>query len=146
MNKNIKKTLLQLLAAVVVFAALFFGIKAITQPKVTEGDKTIKIVILDKDKESAYDETFDTDTELLGDLIDEINESEDEALFELEGSKDDEFGRMITDTKVVETEEGEFWVYDSDNNTICEEEGFCPGIDALAIEDGNNFSFNILDD
>lgn len=145
MNRNTKKTLLQVLAAVVVFAALFFGIRAITQPTVTAGEKAIKIVILDKDNEAAFEETFNTDTQLLGELIDEVNESEED-LFELDGSKDDEFGRMILDTKVVETAEGEFWVFDSDNNTICEEEGFCPGIDSLAIEDGNNFSFNILDD
>lgn len=145
MNKNMRKTLLQVLAAVVVFVALYFGIKAINQPKVTVGDKAIKIVIVDKDDKIVFDETFNTDTELLGELLDEANET-NENLFEFSGSKTDEFGRMIIDTSVVETADGEFWVYDSDNNTVCEAEGFCPGIDSLAIEDGNNFSFNIYDE
>ena len=145
MNKNTKKTLLAVLIAGVVFVGLYFGFNAFNKPNVTEGKKEIKIVILDKDKDIAFEESFNTDAQLLGDLLDEVNK-EEEDLFELGGSKEDEFGRMIIDTKVVETEEGEFWVYDSDNNRVCQEEGFCPGIDTLAIEDADNFSFNILDD
>lgn len=141
MNKNTRKTLLQVLAAVVIFAGLYFGIKAINQPKVTAGDKAIKIVVVDKEDGVAFEKTFNTDTELLGELLDEVNIDEDD-MFVLAGSKDDEFGRFLEAIKLVEIEEGEWWGINSDNNTVCEAEGFCPGIDSLAMEDGNNFSFN----
>ncbi len=143
MNKNTRKTMLSVLAAVVIFAALYLGVKTLNKPKVVVGEKAINIVVLDKDSEKAFDETFNTDAELLGELLDEINADKDD-MFEMTGSKDDEFGRYITGISVVDIETGEFWVYDSDNNKVCEAEGFCSGIDMLAIEDGNNFSFNVL--
>ena len=143
MNKNTRKTLLSVIVAVLVFAGLYFGVKAITKPKVTVGDKAINIVITDGESEQIYEKSFNTDTELLGELLDEVN-TEEEGLFIFDGAKDSEFGRFISEIKLLELNEGEFWVYDSDNNTVCETEGFCPGVDMLAIEDGNNFSFNVL--
>ena len=143
MNKDTKKTRISILIAVLVFGVLYLGVKTLNKPKVTVGDKAVKIVILDKESKKAVDETFNTDAELLGELLDEIN-SQNDVKFEIDGSKDDEFGRFITAISIVDIETGEFWVYDSDNNVQCETEGFCPGIDMLAIEDGNNFSFNVL--
>lgn len=143
MNKNMKKTLLQVLVAVLIFTGLYFGVKALNKPKVVVGEKAINIVITDRESNVIYTETFNTDTELLGELLDEVNE-ENSDLFEFDGSKDDEFGRFITDIKLLELNNGEFWLYESDNNTACKEEAFCPGIDMLAIEDGDNFSFNLL--
>lgn len=143
MNKNTQKTLISVVIAVLVFTGLYFGVKALTQPKVVVGEKAIKIVITDQESKEVYEEIFNSDTELLGELLDEVN-AEEEALFVFDGSKDSEFGRFIQEIKLVELNEGEFWIYDSDNNKVCETEGFCPGVDMLAIEDGDNFSFNVL--
>lgn len=143
-NTNMKKTLISVVAAVLVFAGLYWGVTQINKPKVTVGEKTITIVITDQKAEEVYSETFNSDSELLGELLDEVNELEEEALFVFDGSKDSEFGRFITAISLLQLEDGQFWVYDSDNNEVCAAEAFCPGVDMLAIEDGDNFSFNVL--
>lgn len=143
MNKQTKKTVISVIVAVLVFTGLYFGVKALNKPKVTVGDKEINIVIKNQEEEVVFEEKVNSDTELLGELLDEVNEVED-ALFIFDGTKDSEFGRFIEAIKLVELNEGEFWVYESDNNTVCAEEAFCPGVDMLAIEDGDNFNFNVL--
>lgn len=142
MDKNFSKTIKQVLIAALIFLSLYFGFKQFNKPKVVVGDKEITIIILDKEDNKVFDEKINTDAELLGDLIDEINN--DKEIFKLAGSKSDEFGRFVESITLVEMADGEFWVYDSSNNTVCKAEGFCPGIDLLAIENNNDFTFNIL--
>ena len=142
MNKNTKKTLLSVVVGVLVFTGLYFGFKTINKPKVTVGDKSITITITDHDEEAIYSEKLGTDVEILGQLLNEINE--DKEIFIFEGSTDSEFGRFISEITLLELAEGEFWVYDSDNNAECNAAEFCPGVDMLAIQDGDAFSFNVL--
>lgn len=142
--KNRKKLILQVIAALLFFSGLYFGVKSLTQPKTVEGDKKINIVILNKESSPVFEESFNTDALLLGDLMDEIND-ENDAIFIFTGDKSDEFGRFLTTITLVDIEEGDFWLYESDNNVVCKEEGFCPGVDMLAIEDGDNFTFNIFE-
>lgn len=143
MFKDSKKTIISIVVAAAVFLGLYFGVKNLNEAKTVEGEKTINIVIMDKNDQEIYNESIATDTLILGDLIDEVNENEDEDLFIFDGEKDSEFGRFISEITLIELDEGEFWVYESDNNKVCLSEAFCPGVDMLAIEDGDNFSFNI---
>ncbi len=141
---TMKRKLISIVVAGVIFAGLYLGLTQINKPKVIVGEKAITIVITDQKSEEVYSETFNSDTEILGELLDEVNELEDEELFVFDGSKDSEFGRFISAISLLELEDGQFWVYDSDNNKVCAAEAFCPGVDMLAIEDGDNFSFNVL--
>ena len=142
MNKNMKKTLLSVVVGVLVFTGLYFGFKTINKPKVTVGDKSITITITNHDEEAIYSEELGTDVEILGQLLDEINK--DKEIFIFEGTADSEFGRFISEITLLELAEGEFWVYGSENNEECNAAEFCPGVDMLAIQDGDEFSFNVL--
>lgn len=136
-------TIKRILIALVLFFVVFSGFKIINKPTTVEGEKAISIIVMDKEANKAIEETYHTDGLLLGDLIDEINEAKE--TFVLDGTKDSEFGRFILEIVGVEKADDEFWVYDSENNKVCEAEEFCPGIDALAIEDADIFTFSILD-
>ena len=138
-----KKQILAIVAAAVVFVGLYFGVKELSKPEVVLGEKVIEIIIKDQESEVVFEESFDTDAGLLGELIDEINLTKED-LFILQGTVDSEFGRFIEAIKIVELKEGEFWVYESAHSLICQAEGFCPGIDALPIQDGDDFLFKVL--
>lgn len=129
--------------AALVFSGAYLGLIKMTTPELTVGEKKINIVVTDRETKEVFNEDLDTDAELLGELIDEMN-TEELILFILEGQADSEFGRFITDIGDVELEEGDFWVYDSENSQVCKDEGFCPGIDQLAIQDGDDFTFEVL--
>lgn len=144
MNKSRRKTILVSVITLLLLIGGYFTFKSLNQPQVVLGSKNIEIVILDKNKEKIYDKTINTDGKLLGEVIDQINA--DDEIFKLEGSKKDQFGRFISKITLVESNEGEFWVYDSENNKACKTEAFCPGIDLLAIEDKDVFVFSILDE
>lgn len=138
MNKN-RKTVVSSILIIAVLVSMYFVVKNINKPTVTEGDKAIQIIVLDKMNEEVYNETLNTDTLLLGELLDEINKTKETFVFD-----DSEYGRFITEIKVLKLEAGEFWLFDSENNKVCKAEEFCPGIDNLAIEDKDIFTFTIL--
>ena len=142
MNKNNKKTVLLTVITLLLLIGGYFAFRSLNQPQVVLGDKNIEIVIFDKEENEVYKELINTDAKLLGEVIDQINA--DKEIFILEGSKDDEFGRFITQVTLVESLEGEFWIFDSENNKVCNSEAYCPGIDALALEDKDSFKFSIL--
>lgn len=143
MNKNSRKTILTSLVVLLLLVGGYFTFKNYNQPQVVLGDKNVEIIVVDRDKKPVYEKIINTDANLLGEVIDQINA--DEKLFELEGEKDSEFGRFITKVNLVESIEGEFWVFDSENNKVCQTEAFCPGIDSLAIEDEDSFTFFLLE-
>ena len=137
-NNNFKRVLI----ATILFVAVYLGVKTLNKPQTIVGEKAIQIVVVDKDDETVIDKVFNTDGELLGDLIDEINELEE--TFVLSGNKDDEYGRFILEILNAEKDDNDFWVYDSENNTVCASEGFCPGVDLLAIANEDIFTFTVL--
>ncbi len=142
MERNQKLNVQRILIAILVFVVVYFGVKTFNKPKVVEGEKAVQIIVLDEEDKTAIDKTFNTDALLLGDLIDEINKENE--TFILEGSIDSEFGRFILEIVDIEKDESHYWIYDSENNSVCLAEEFCPGIDSLAIEDLDIFVFSIL--
>lgn len=142
MQKSSKKTIMISIILIVGLITTYFVVSNLNKPKTVVGDKNINIVIVDSKEEVIYDETINTNSEILGDLLDEVNS--DKETFVLDGEKESEFGRFVSAIKDVQLESNEFWVYESDNNTVCIEEVMCPGIDFLAIEDLNNFKFFVL--
>lgn len=142
MKKSNNKAIFVSIFVISFLLTAFFLVSKINKPNVELGDKNIKIVIIDNTEKVIYDETLDTDTEILGDLIDEINETKE--TFTLEGTKDSEFGRYVSNIVGTELGSNEFWVFESENNEVCVAETMCPGIDALAIKNNDEFKFFVL--
>lgn len=145
--KNLKKTLkytLPVLVAVLVLGGVYLA----SRPETVEGQKTLELNFYDNregDKKEVISSTVklvDQDNALfLGDAIDNINDKHEDITILLEGS---DFGRFIlgvNDLKTENMEKGPWWGYTSENNAQCLAEGFCTGIDSLAIFDGDVFDF-----
>lgn len=148
MHKNTRKTLITSIVVIGLLLAGLFVVKNLNKPNTVIGNKVIEITILDQDEEVAYSEELRTNAELLGDVLEEMNSSEqftiDGGKFVLEGDKDSEFGRFISEITLVPINADDFWVYESENNKVCQTEAFCPGVDFLAIEDQDDFVFKVL--
>lgn len=145
--KHLKKTLkytLPVLVAVLVLGGVYLA----SRPETVEGQKTLELHFYDNregDKQEVASlevQLVDKDNALfLGDAIDKVNETNEDVAILLEGS---DFGRFILGVNDLETEnmeKGPWWGYTSENNAQCLEEGFCTGIDSLAIFDGDVFDF-----
>ncbi len=147
MKNNNRKTLVSSIVLIALLIATFYLVKEVNKPKVVVGNKGIEITIVDRESKTVYEEEFRTDAGLLGEVLDELNTDADFAQLGqivLEGDKDSEFGRFISEITFAPIEEGEFWVYESENNKVCLAEAFCPGVDQLAIEDKDEFTFIVL--
>lgn len=147
MHKNTRKTLVTTILVIGLLLAGLFVVKNLNKPNTVVGNKVIEITILDQDEEVAYSEKLRTDAELLGDVLEEMNSNDqftDGGKIVLEGEKDSEFGRFISEITLVPINADEFWVYESENNKVCQTEAFCPGVDFLAIEDQDEFIFKVL--
>lgn len=111
----------------------------------SETDSSVKEVSLDivvkdevNDKE-LFNETLtkEGDIENLYDFLSECDELE--IVFE-EGS----YGAYIDSMLGLKQDfdKGPWWLYSSENNETCQEEGMCPAVKDLPIEDGDQFVFS----
>lgn len=103
----------------------------------TSAQKTIHILAKDQNGNTVVDEDITTTA---GNLTDALKSSEDlNATFE-----NGEYGTMIMGLEGLATEDwnkGPWWTYESDNNTVCQKEGYCPAADDVIIADGDSFVF-----
>lgn len=111
----------------------------------SETDSSVKEVSLDivvkdevNDKE-LFNETLtkEGDIENLYDFLSECDELE--IVFE-EGS----YGAYIDSMLGLKQDfdKGPWWLYSSENNETCKEEGMCPAVQNLGINDGDQFVFS----
>lgn len=111
----------------------------------SDTDSSVKEVSLDivvkdevNDKE-LFNETLtkEGDIENLYDFLSECDELE--IVFE-EGS----YGAYIDSMLGLEQDfnKGPWWLYSSENNETCKEEGMCPAVQNLGINDGDQFVFS----
>lgn len=111
----------------------------------SDTDSSVKEVSLDivvkdevNDKE-LFNETLtkEGDIENLYDFLSECDELE--IVFE-EGS----YGATIDSMLGLKQDfdKGPWWLYSSENNETCKEEGMCPAIEKLEINDGDQFVFS----
>lgn len=111
----------------------------------SETDSPVKEVSLDivvkdevNDKE-LFNETLtkEGDIENLYDFLSECDELE--IVFE-EGS----YGAYIDSMLGLKQDfdKGPWWLYSSENNATCKEEGMCPAVQNLEINDGDQFVFS----
>lgn len=140
MDKKMKKSIFIRVIIVLALVGAYLLVSNLNKPVGDDTSKTVILEIFNLDEESTYNEAIKTNAETLGELIDEVNEQK--LKFNLSGDKDSEFGRYIETIEDVENKSG-FWVYESENNKMCLAEAFCPGIDALVIEDKDKFEFTI---
>ena len=111
----------------------------------SETDSSVKEVSLDivvtdevNDKELFNDTlTKEGDIENLYDFLSECDELE--IVFE-EGS----YGAYIDSMLGLKQDfnKGPWWLYSSENNETCKEEGMCPAVQNLGINDGDQFVFS----
>ncbi len=128
-----------------------FGAYGLLKPMIfprMEGEKDIQLSIVVDTEEGetvVFENTVHTDSETLGDLLDEVDEFYDEIEITYSGEKTDTWGRMILSINEDITEDmttGPWWLINSENNVDCLEAGFCNGIDLQSIYDQDNFELN----
>jgi hypothetical protein len=143
MKKNIIRAIIALGLAVVVY----FGLKPILFPTMA-GSKSIDLTIVVDDENGGtqiFNETVHTDSETLGELLEEVDTFYDDLTIEYNGAKTDAWGRMIisiNDNATLDMATGPWWMINSDNNKDCLEAGFCNGIDLQSIYDQDHFELD----
>ena len=133
-----KKKIFITVILVCIVACVVFSINSFTKKQVQEGNKEIHITVVDVDNNNTvlYEGLFKTKAELLGEFLNEAKELQ-------VVSEQGEYGSYIVSMVGKETNQisGPWIVYNSDNNSSCQANGYCDAIDILPIEDGNNFIF-----
>jgi hypothetical protein len=133
---------IKLVSVLVLGVALYLGTDHLLRPQGIEGDKTITITI----NQEVIGQSFSvkTDALTLAELLEELHEDE-KLTITFSGSKTDPYGRGLQGINQIKTENMAvgpmWWGYTSPNNTKCLSDGFCSGVDFVAIEDGNEFIF-----
>ncbi|MFV0498465.1 MAG: hypothetical protein ACK5NF_00275 [Bacilli bacterium] len=143
MKKLNKKILLALVVALV-GTAVFIYIESLL-PQTTTGEKTITISFVDEVSNPTItifeNLEYQTNSLTLGQFLDEIKEDKDIKI----GCTDSQYGRCIEGIGSLLSDfnnaEGPWILYSSQDNQSCLNVGYCPGIDELAINDGDNFQF-----
>lgn len=127
-----KKWLVAALAAVVLA-----GCQS-TAPKAESADeKTVHITAVDEAGKTIYDGDVTTEAATLTDVL--KNAEDLQAKLE-----DGQYGTMVMGLAGTETEDwnkGPWWTYESKNNAVCQKENYCPAVDDVLVEDGDNFVF-----
>ena len=150
------KKFLKVILPLILIVGIVGGSYVATRPKTVAGQKTIELQLIDgRDEENIIELgdlqviLVDEDNSLyLGDAIDYVNENDEDFFFVL--SDPSEYGRMIEGIMVnsiddiFQNTDTLFWMIDSENNPQCIEDGFCSGIDAQAIFDGDIFKLTYL--
>ncbi len=139
MNKKIKYILIAAIILISILAINHFRNENLGD----SSSKEIGIKIIVED-ESILDESFKTNASTLEELLLELEENDN---IELKYSNS-EYGMYIQGMGVDElfeedASQSKYWTYSSENNKSCLEGGFCPSASALAIEDGDNFVFEL---
>ncbi len=141
------KKLLSIITVILVAFGVYGVLKPIIFPTMT-GEKTIELSIVVDDENGqieVFSDLVHTDSETLGDLLDEVDEFYDELDFSYSGEKTDAWGRMILSINEYETLDmstGPWWLINSDNNKDCAAAGFCNGIDLQSVYDQDHFELN----
>lgn len=113
-----------------------FGIQALF-PSVSEGEKSISF-IFENSEEGKMIKEIVVDTDVL--TLEEVLLEQD---FEAEISSGS-FGSFIDGLFGYVTEDmdnGPWWTYSSENNETCVTFGYCPAVNDVAINDGDEFYF-----
>lgn len=129
---NKKKTVAAGIAILLLILIAWFWQK---DPSVTQGEKQITIVI---DAQDLHIETaITTQSGTLKELL--LEQEEWHATIE-----DGPYGAFLTSLAEHEQDRnaGPWWIYTSENNRICQEQGMCPALDQVSIEDGDVFHFS----
>ncbi|MFV0480076.1 MAG: hypothetical protein ACK5LZ_05865 [Anaerorhabdus sp.] len=132
-----KKKVVVLLSLVLVVLLVIVATIAMKPAKQT-GAKVVFITVI-VEGEVLYDEKITSSEEILGELLDDT----DELNMKVEESS---FGRFIVELYNVEQGDaatGPWWMYESENNEVCLQLGYCPGIDEVTIQDGDQFTFEL---
>jgi len=136
-----KKKIFGIALAAVLLVGGLFAIKLYQDSQLVQGAKAITIIVKDDQDTVLLDKVVRTDAETLGELLDEL--AEDKIItIELAGDQSDVYGRYIVSMfdKMGGTN-GPWWLFESDNNTTCVNQGFCNGIDKNPIRDQDVFVF-----
>lgn len=134
-----KKKIGWALAAVVVIVCVVIGSQYLA-PKAHEGGKEIEIQVMDTTKDQeVFKKTFYTDAKTLTEFLKETEELD-------VNIEQGEYGSLLNEICGLkqDMDRGPWFVFESENNTVCKEAGMCPAMDEVVIEDGDNFTFELI--
>lgn len=126
------------LGIVALVALTVFGINQL-MPKPEVGDKTIQLIVVDETNENEVilDKSFKTDAETLEAFLAEKTELK----AEMETGAYGAFLNGMLDLTTTDMNAGPWWLYESENNALCLQAGYCPGVSEVTIYDGDVFTF-----
>ena len=143
-----KKNLLKVALAILLASTVYFAYRAFYPTNTQSGVKDLQLIIEVQEEDGSmkviFDQTVQTETEILADFLLELNDYE-KLQIGLTGNASDPYGRSLTAINGYETIDwasGPWWLYDSENNIECKEAEFCPGIDNCPIYDEDVFVFS----
>lgn len=134
-----KKKIGWALAAVVVIVCVVIGSQYLA-PKPHEGEKEIEIQVVDTTKDQeVLKKTFYTDAKTLTEFLEETEELD-------VNIEQGEYGSLLNEICGLkqDMDQGPWFVFESENNTVCKEAGMCPAMDEVVIEDGDAFTFKLV--
>ncbi|MGL5541419.1 MAG: DUF4430 domain-containing protein [Erysipelotrichaceae bacterium] len=133
-----KKRIISIGALLLLLVGVVWGVNTF-MPKAEKGAKEITLIVVDEmnDNEILLEKVFHTDAETLEQFLQEKTELN--AVMEA-GS----FGTFLKGMLGKVSEDmnaGPWWLYESANNTMCQEAGYCPGVSEMLIYDQDEFTF-----
>lgn len=146
--KNLNKKILAIILVLVVAIGGIFVVQSLL-PQTVQGAKKISITLVNEMEDPATtvfeNKEYQTDAETLGAFLDEVK---DELKIEI-GCETSEYGRCLESIASLNGDlssaTGPWILYESENNESCSSAGYCPGIDDLAIANGDTFNFKYTD-
>ncbi len=143
-----KNTIIKVLLALLVTVGLYLTFKLLNPPITESGDKSIHLIVEvaneDQTTTIIFDQVIKTDTEILADLLLELDEKAELSVI-LTGNASDPYGRSLTaiaEYAIEDWASGPWWLYNSDTNPECLAASFCPGVDSCPIYDNDRFVFS----
>lgn len=146
--KNFNKKLVAIILVLIIALISIFAINKLL-PNGEVGDKTLYFTLINEiedSPETIYENReIKTSQENLGAVLNEQTEELQVTI----GCDASEYGRCLEGmgglNGDLSSASGPWILYESDNNELCLNAGYCPGIDDLTIADGDSFTFRYTD-
>lgn len=135
-----KKNVIKIGIALVLAVVAIMAVKSLTKPTTVKGSKEVQLIV-SAENTILFNESLNTDAELLGQLLDECVDNKkldivfDDSNLAVYGS------RMIMGINQYNSDpvSGPWWMVYSDTNPDALKAGFCTGIDQQTIYDKDIF-------
>lgn len=141
MERGYRKIVVLLMMSAFIIA----GMLVFNAMTTTRFNKTIKVVIVDNNNQVLFDESVETRSETLDEVLKSLDK-DGKIKFTYGGNEDGAKIEGLGTTKIIKEvpDKNLYWTHTSTNNASCLEAGACGVIDKLTIHDGDEFVFTLV--